>query len=317
MSQPTQADIIDPVLTQLAQVYMQDQKNFVADKIAPSVKVNNQAGKFYKVAKDLVFADEAKRRAPATESAGSGYTLSNDSYHCDVWAIHQDVDHQLKAQAASPFEWSQMAMQQVAHKMLLRREALMIEAAFGTSIWDTDNTLSGSNQWDDSTSAVMSQIDTAKETIMASTGREPNTLVLDYRVYNALRQHPEIRARLGTTSDRPLDADAMDIARVLGVANVHVLKAVKNSSVEGATASMSFVGGKHALLCYIPETPSMLAPSALYTFEWANLNPGFGGIAMSSFEMPHLKATRIEGELAIDIKVTGSDLGYFFASAVS
>lgn len=315
MSQPTQADIIDPVLTQLAQVYMHDQTSYVAGKIAPAVPVTSQSGKYYIVDKAKSFADDAKRRAPATESAGTGFTLSNDSYHCDVWALHQDIDHQLQAQSASPFEWSEMAMKLVMDKMLRRRENLLVDTAFGTSIWDTDST--PSTLWDDPSSTLMANIDTAKETIMASAGMEPNTLVLDYRVFNSVRQHPEIRARLGTSSDRPLDADAADIARILGVQNVHVLKAVQNSAIEGATASMDFISGKNALLCYVAPGGSMLAPSALKTFAWSNLNPGSGELAMSSFYMPQLKATRIEGELAIDIKVTGSDLGYFFSGAVS
>lgn len=318
MSQPNQSHIIDPVLTQVATVYSQDAANFIAARAAPIVNVNNQAGKFYTIPKGNFFADQAQRRPPGTESVGSGYTLSSDSYHCDVWALHKDVDHQIKAQSANPFDWASNASRFCMDQMLIRRERMFVESCFGTSIWGTDNTLSGSNQWSDPTSSVMSQIDTAKETVMLATAREPNTLILDFRVYNKLRQHPEIRARLGTSSDRPLDADFADISRILGVEKVLVLKSMYNSAVEGAAVSLASISGKHALLCHTTSSPSLDVPSAMYTFMWSNLNgAGMGGINISSFEMPELKSTRIEAEMALDIKVTASDLGYFFADAVA
>lgn len=316
MSQPNQSDLIDPVLTDLAIAYSQDQGNFISDKVAPMVNVNDQAGQYYTIPKGNFFADQAKRRGPGAESAGSGYDLGSGTYLCDVWALHKNVSNQMKAQASSPFDWNATAMRFVMDGLLIRREALFAEKAMGTSIWGTDAT--PGTTWDDASSTPMSDIETGKETVMLATGREPNTLVLDFRVFNRLRRHPEIRARLGTASDRPLDADQMDIARIFGVEKVHVMKSIKNSANEGATFSGASISGKHALLCYTAQSPSMDTPSALYTFNWANLNgAGLGGINIKSFDIPQNSVTRVEGEMALDIKVTASDLGYFFNGAVA
>ena len=85
------------------------------------------------------------------------------------------------------------------------------------------------------------------------------------------------------------------------------------------TASMAFVHGKHALLLHVAAAPALEVPSAGYGFAWKGLAPGLSqaGILMRKIRMDHLTSDRIEGELAMDFKVTGSDLGYFFSGIVS
>jgi hypothetical protein len=113
-----------------------------------------------------------------------------------------------------------------------------------------------------------------------------------------------------TTSD-PIDDIEGGIDRVL------VAKSIRNTAGEGQTASYSFNHGRHALLCYVNSTPSMLAPSAGYNFLWTGVSGLGTDITISRFYMDKLKADRIEAEAAYDYRITGSDLGYFFNAAVS
>ena len=98
-----------------------------------------------------------------------------------------------------------------------------------------------------------------------------------------------------------------------------VAKAVKNTAKEGATASMEYVHGKNALLCYCAPAPSLLNPSAGYIFEWRGVSEGLGAtIGTKRIPMP-LKnnAIRVEADIAFDDKLIATDLGYFFLSAVA
>jgi hypothetical protein len=184
-----------------------------------------------------------------------------------------------------------------------------------SSVWATDKTVS--TQWSDVLSDPFTDIEDGKRAILVSTGQMANTLALGYDAMKALKNHPSIIDRIKYTSDRTVTAEVL--ARLFEVDRVVVASAVVDSAAEGKTGSFSFIHGKNALLCHVAPSPGIEVPSALYMFAWSGLAPGLGsmGMAISKFRMEHLKADRVEGELAIDVKVTGSDLGYFFPNVVA
>jgi hypothetical protein len=96
-----------------------------------------------------------------------------------------------------------------------------------------------------------------------------------------------------------------------------VCGAINNTAAEGATVVMAFVQGKHALLVHVPPAPGLLTPSAGYTFLWTGISTTGQTVGVRKFRMEDLKADRVEGEIAFDNKVMGTDLGYFFASVVA
>jgi uncharacterized membrane protein len=91
-SQPTiQSAHVDAALTNLSIAYIQSQDVYIATKVFPIIPVDKQSDKYYIFNKNDWHRDEAKKRADNTESAGSGFTMSTDSYYADVWAFHKDV----------------------------------------------------------------------------------------------------------------------------------------------------------------------------------------------------------------------------------
>jgi hypothetical protein len=103
MPQPTGGQVhIDAILTNISIAYLQNQDNFIADKVFPVIPVDKKSDKFFTYTKNDWFRDEAQRRAGGTESAGGGYGLSTGSYSADVFAFHKDVDDQTLYNADSP-----------------------------------------------------------------------------------------------------------------------------------------------------------------------------------------------------------------------
>ena len=93
---------VDAILTNISVAYLQNQDNFIADKVFPVIPVDKKSDKYFTYTKNDWFRDEAQRRAPGTESAGGGYNLSTGTYSADVWAFHKDVDDQTVANADAP-----------------------------------------------------------------------------------------------------------------------------------------------------------------------------------------------------------------------
>ncbi len=309
---------VDAALTTYSLAYVQSQSDFIANRVFPAVPVQNQTGKYFTYTKNDWFRDEAQKRAPATESAGSGYNMSTDSYSCDVYAIHKDVPDQVAQNADAAISVEADAARFVMQRMLLKHEIEWAATFFTTSIWTTDVT-GGTNftQWDNyASSKPLVDVQTGKTTILGRTGFEPNTLVLGYQTWAQLINHPDFVDRIKFTA--PDAVNQATVARLLGVDNIFIMRAIKATNVEGETAAYSFVAGKAALLCYVAPSAGLLTPTAGMTFTWNGVSDGMNGaVGTVRIPIPEKRAVRVESQMAWDSKVVAADLGYFFASAVS
>lgn len=317
MAQPSQASVhIDVPLTMMSVAYMQATDNFIADKVFPVIPVDHQTDKYWSFTKGDWFRDEAQLRGDSDESAGSGFNLSTGSYSCDVFSFHKDLGPQAKGNADDGLDLEAASAAFVTQRLLLRREIQWVADYFTSGIWATDVT--PGTLWSSAASDPITDVDTGKETILSSTGFEPNTLVLGYQVWRQLKNHPDIVDRYKYTSADSITPEM--VARLFEVDRILVAKAIKNTANEGATATMTFTHGKHALLAYVNPAPSKLMPSAGYTYSWRNgVSAGMGyDIGIKKFEIPHRNhALRIEGDIAFDHKAVSTDCAYFFASVVA
>jgi hypothetical protein len=325
MPQPTQSQVhVDAILTNISVAYLQRAENFIADKVFPVVPVDKQSDKYFKYTKNDWLRDEAQVRADGTESVGSGYNITTDTYYADVYAIHKDVGDQTRANADAPINVDREAAEFVTHRLLMRREIQFNSDFMKTGVWDTDvtgvaasPTTGQTTQWSDFTNSdPIEDIEAGKAQILSKTGFEANTLVLGYDVFRKLKNHPDLVDRIKYTSSQTITEDML--ARMFDIERVLVSKGVKATNAEGLTGTYSFTTGKTALLAHVAPSPGLLTPSAGYTFSWTGVSQGLGlTIGTSSFRLESLRATRIEAELAFDNKVVSSDLGYFWNSIVA
>jgi hypothetical protein len=325
MPQPTSSQVhVDAILTNISVAYLQRAENFIADKVFPVVPVDKQSDKYFVYSKNDWLRDEARVRTDGTESVGSGYNITTDTYYADVYAIHKDIGDQTRANADAPINVDREAAEFVTHRLLTRREIQFVNDFMTTSKWGTDVTGVAASpttgqtiQWSDYTNSdPIEDIEEGKAKILSTTGFEANTLVLGYDVFRQLKNHPDLVDRIKYTSSQTITEDML--ARMFDIERVLVSKSVKATNAEGASAAYSFTTGKTALLAHVAPSPGILTPSAGYTFSWTGVSQGMGlTIGTSSFRLESLRATRVEAELAFDNKVVASDLGYFWNTIVA
>jgi hypothetical protein len=325
--QPGISDVhIDRPLTDVSLAFLQEQDMFVADRVFPMIGVDKPSDQYFTYDRSYFYRDEMEQRAPATESAGGTYKISNDSYNTRVWAFHRDVPDQIRASADAAIQLDIEATQFLTHKALIRRERLWVENYFGTGVWGTDITGVSSSptgpqvlQWDNAGATPIEDIRAGRRSVLAVTGIRPNVLVMGRAVYDALVDHPTIVGRLDrgqTTGPAVVMRDAL--AALFEVDEVLVMDSVFEAAQEGATSAIDFIGGKNCLLAHRPTSPGRLTPAAGYTFSWEGLlGAGALGTRVSRMRMDHLKADRIEIEQAFDQKLVSADLGYFWSSIVA
>lgn len=315
MPQPTPGDVhVNGPLTNISTAYILAASAFAAHRVFPMVPVAKQSDLYYEYNKEDFLRDEAKLRAPGTESAGGGFGLSTSQYGCTVEAYHKDVDDQTRANADSVLSLDRAATEFVTQKMLIRRERRWIAAFFASGIWGTD--ITPSTLWSAASgSDPQKDVEAGKIKIQSETGFKPNTLVLGPRVKSALRTNSAIREQFKYTSADSIDDDM--IARYFDIERVITLESVHTSGTEGGTQTTDFSAGKHALLCYSAPSPSLMTPTAGYTFVWSGFTGSVDGMRTKRFRMEHLASDRIEMESAYDMKKVAAAMGYFFNGAVS
>jgi hypothetical protein len=319
-------------LTNISIAMLQDENNFVADKVFPVVPVQRNADKYFVYDNAYWNRDEATLRAPATESSGNGYAVdSSSTYSADVYAFHKDISDQIRANADAPINLDDEATKYVTLKMLIRREKLFAASYMASSVWTRDYagvaSAPGANQvvqWSVSGSTPIDDVWAAKDDVLKITGFEPNVLVLgSMTVLKALINHSSVidRVKYGQSGvGKPAMADLSELAQLFKVDRVLVMRSIQNTANEGATKVHSYIGGKSALLAYAAPSPSIMAPSAGYIFSWSGpgyIGAGPAGNRISKFRMEHLKSDRVEGELAVDCKLVAADLGAFWGSIVA
>ena len=306
----------DALLTDISVAYKQSATNFIAGLAAPEVGVQKQSDLYRVYTKNDWMRDELQLRGPGTESARVGYNLSTSAYYCDVWSASEIIGEQMAANFDQPGDPYVSATEHLTQLALIRRERKFATDCFATSVWGTDVTLSGTDQWSDPVgSDPKEDVHTGQLAVLTSTGFMPNTMVVGFAVHQALQRHPLVREQFKYTSAESIN-EAM-LARFFEVDRYLVMKAAYASNFENAAHVGAMIGGKHCLLAYIAPNPGIMTPSAMYTFNWAGLVGGNSGVRISRFERPELAGEQIEITLSFDHVLTGTDLGYFIASAVA
>jgi hypothetical protein len=232
-----------------------------------------------------------------------------------VYAFHKDIGDQTRANADAPIQVDREAAEFVTSRLMLKMETQFVSTFFTSGVWATDVT--PSNLWSDYTSSdPLNDVESGKRAILATTGYEPNTLVLGYDVFKTLKNHPDLVDRIKYTSSQTLTEGLM--ASLFDIPRVMVAKSVKATNAEGGTAAYDFTHGKNALLTYSAPSAGLLQPSGGYVMSWTGVSQGLGQtVGTSRIRMEQFKADRIEAEVSFDMKVIGSDLGYFFSAVVA
>jgi hypothetical protein len=337
MPQPTQQVVhVDRPLTNISVAYLQDDNDYIADKVFPVVPVQKQSDRYFVYNRGDFFRDVAQIRAAGTESAGGGYNLDNTpSYFCDVYAYHKDVDPQVRANSDQPLDADRDATIWVTQILAIKREVVFLANYFTTGKW-TGSTTAGDitpgTKWDVTNSTPIEDIEAQQFSIKKLTGKWANRLVLGPNVYKALKNHDEFLQRIKYTQRGVVTPDIM--ASVLAPPNqpeassagdfkVLVAAAIKNTAAEGQTDSMAFAAtATDALLTYANPNPGILQVSAGYIFTWVPIG---GYIArIKQIAMPWLgtdndgqPTMRVEGEMTLACKQVATDAGVYFSLATS
>ena len=318
-SQPTVTEVhVNIPLTNVAVAFAQDPANFVAPTLFPRVPVPFKEGVYYTYDRNFFRRSGAKKRAVGAVSARSGYGVSTDTYGVEREALEHAIPDPVRRNWNNPGDPDRMGMEFLSQQIMLAEEIDLATKYFASSIWDNSGS-QGAGAWELAASTPIEDIKGSQRTLLTNTGFEGNVLLLGKKCFDNLCDHPDIidRVKGGATNASPAMFNEESLARIFGIDRVMVGRASYVSTQEGISATNAMVlGTRHALLVYAAPSPSLMSPSAGYTFTWSGAGNELGMEATSYRDEPH-ESDILGLGMWYQHKVVSAALGVFYSNAVA
>ena len=323
MPQPTASDVhILVPETDFSIAYMQEDSAFVATQASAARPVRHKSNLYRIYDQGPFFRSEMKARAPGAESAGSGWTMSTQSYLCEDFALHHDLDDQTVANTDDDIDLDRDTSLYLSQQALIKLDEVWAATHFVTGVWTGSTTgtdLVGGTDFTQFSAGGSTPLEAIRAQIvqlgLQGVHRRNMVLVLGAQVWQILADHPEFVGRIAVDTTRIVTEDL--VAALLGIGKVVVAAGVHNTGIEGGTDTNSYILGKSMLLLYKNPNPGPMQPTASVTFWWRNYLGGTKTAAIKKFRLNRNGADRIEIETAFDTRVTAPKLGVFFSAAVA
>lgn len=317
----------DSILTEYAVGYMRNRANYIANLALPPVQVHKQSDRYHIYSRNDFSRDEAQLRAPGAEAAATNFSLSTDTYQCDVYALKAPVVWRERDASDDPAGLEQAAVDLVTDSLLLRRERLFYATAMLNTSWDSGNRLVGhastntgsnflgfGNSGADPVQTMLRAHDLVRQ---GTNGLKGNLIVVTPDVHRTFLTNTAImdRIKYGGTSSSPAAVTESVLAQLFGVEKYLVVNTSYNSAAEGATASYGDLGTQTMLLAYVNN--SRFSPTAMRQFSWSHYDKAVNGVSVVRYDKIENQATWIETEIAPAFEVTAGSAGVHFASCLA
>lgn len=261
---------VDPILTTFAAGFNPPQ-NLIGRQVAPMVRTMTEAGTYYTFGKEglQVYSSERALRANPNRI---DWEPSKATFLCVEHALEtmydfEELDQAAKIGAQRVLMMEQRAIQLVQNPLELEMEKAIADTVLSGTYYATGNkaTLTGNDQWmqsdgsEGSTSNPIGDIRDGIDAARNDMGRRPNTMVMGYDAWRALRDHSQMIERI-KYSQRGI-ATTQLVAEIFNLRNVFVGESVY--SADGST--FTDLWGDNVALLYIPETGEMVEGTTPHT----------------------------------------------------
>ncbi|MBN8844801.1 MAG: capsid protein [Sphingomonadales bacterium] len=300
---------IDPHLTAIAIAYKNE--DYIADDVAPRVRVGKQKFTFLQYASDQFFNipdTRVGRRSKPNEVnlEASEVTDSTEDFALDGGVPKADMDN-----ADERYDPLGDEVEFLQELIALDRESRVAGYVFNNATYNPGlrETLAGTSQFSDYVnSSPIKKIRTALDMPLV----RPNQMTFGQEGWTSFSSHPEIvEAVLGTAAKKGI-VSREAVANLFEVKEVLVGAARANSVKRGQAPALTRLWGKHLALTHkakVPQAKGALQFLASFEFgdrigaQWEDKNMGMrGGTACRTGE-------------SLRERIVAADAGYFFQNA--
>lgn len=307
---PSQARVIDPILTAVARGY-ESQQGLINEILFPCVDVNSRGGTIITFGREQ-FQVIDTRRAPGSDTKSIEVGFGSAKYALVDNRLMGKVPVELmeEASAVPGIDLAGNTVRVVQDKMALEKEvnAAALARAAGAYAAANKTALSGTDLWTASTSNPFVIVEAAKEAIRKKIGRRPNFMTMGPTVLSALRIHPLVLDKMSTASDRT-PATIEQLQKLFEIAQI-----VEGGAISDSANTFSDIWGNDAILAYITPKSLQEMGSQNYGYTYCLkgrpiVEQGYLDRSKNSFMYPVSDASQVV--------LTSADSGYLIKNAVA
>lgn len=301
---------IDAALTNISVSYRPS--GFIADILAPVVKVDKQSNKYFVWDKVDGFRNNDDLRAPGAVAKTIDFGLSADQYFAEEHSLRTRILWTDIANADVGLNLEITKARKLKESVLLAREYRVAKLLTNPASYDTGMSvaLSGTSKWSDPAYAgdPVAEIDAWKAKVRKATGVTPNTIVIPEAVAAVLANNPKFRERFKYTAE---DITSGGLPKVIRDLRVIVPGVTGLDTGLSASTPLDDVWGNNIIICYTnpSATPNSEDFSLAYTFR-------VGDLATRKYENEEEKARYVETEVMEDVKIISKAAGFLVTGVV-
>lgn len=251
------------------------QAGFVAEQLLPTLNVPDLTGVAFKLDESHLVAPTDTKRAAFARANRVSFNLTAVSYGpLEEHSLEIGITDQIMALYKEPLTPETNATNVVSSKLLIEKEKTVMTQVTTAANYASSNkvTLVNPNRFDEASGDPVAVAATARRAVRLGCGHEPNVVVMNPDVRDALRNNAAVKARIQYSTQLTLDELDGQIADLLGVEKILIASAVTSNQTEGSTTdgTKSFIWPDSMVFAYVTEAPALEELSYGYLLR---LNP--------------------------------------------
>lgn len=306
------APLLNPLLTGIAQRYLASLP-MAGRRIAPVLNTNvHSAAYFIYDTSNLTDIPTDIRRGPSSGFKRLTSKLTDDTFLCKDYGVEEPMDKAELLMYANVFSADRSALERAVRVVAYNHELRVRDLARATA-----QTATPTVKWNaGANTTIVQDVQVAKDTIHASTGQDPDVLVLPRGVFNALRQAPEIKAYYSNVQGGLITKE--NLASIFQVPEIVVANELTNTASEGQTASLGAVWSDEAFLCIARPSQDLKALNWARTFNWTAMGgSGPAGISTFTYDENEIDSRIVRARQYTDEKVIAAGAAYYLSNVLS
>lgn len=248
---------------------------FIADQVMPIRPVPKKAASFSAITRESILRPVDVRRGNNGTYGRADYDTDDIQYSCDEFGLEGKLGDDQRAFYMNDFDAEMITAALTRDRLAREREIRVAALIQNTTTWTGAALYTDlGTDWDDASSTIVADVETAKNKIRANCGMMPNTMVLPVGAIPWMKANTDLKARIQYVQALTDEAIMNMLPQIFGVERVLVAGAVKNTGVEGETfASSDIWSDNYCWLGVVDGSQNLAAPSATRTLLWNEDSP--------------------------------------------
>lgn len=261
-----------------------DEAGFIATQVFPVIDVASAAGNFGKISLEQLLQERNTLRAAGAGYSRGKWTFEPATYVTAEHGAEEPIDDNDVANYVEYFDIEAVSTLRAFSAVLRNAEKRVADAVFNSTTWTGSGlTTAPTHEWDDETnSEPLVDIENARNKVYDGSGLWPNALIINRKVFNNLRKHPDVIARIEASGAgqpaKAADVTTAMLAAVFDLPYILVAGSSRNSAKEGQAATPTQIwSSEYAMVAKVSNSVDMRDPCIGRTFHWSQDGSRIGG----------------------------------------